>query len=66
MYIDMVDEFIKEKIVGGMIKLRKKYDMYEAEEFEEELEDMDMSMGASGKSSSLVLSSLRFSSLMGA
>jgi len=62
----MVDEFIKEKIVGGMIKLRKKYDMYEAEEFEEELEDMDMSMGASGKSSSLVLSSLRFSSLMGA
>jgi len=50
----MVDEFIRDKIVGGMIKLRKKYDMYEAEEFEEELEDMDMSMGASGESLSLL------------
>lgn len=46
----MVDSFLKEKIVDGMIKLREKYGMYAADEYEPELEDIDMSMGADGQS----------------
>ena len=45
-YIETVDNFIREKVVAGMIKLRTKYDMYEADEYDSDHEDMDMSLGA--------------------
>lgn len=48
-YKRSIEDFIEDTVVAGMVRLREKYEMYGAEEFEEAIEDLDMNLQADSR-----------------
>lgn len=49
-YLNSVSDFVIGFIIEPMVKTRKKYGLYEAREWEEETDGMDLDIGADGES----------------
>lgn len=49
-YLNSVSDFVTGSIIEPMVKTRKKYGLYEAREWEEETDGMDLDIGADGES----------------